>query len=174
MKEKIKDKNAVFRSRIASLKGFCGEKMIQYQLEDQDFTVINIFRDYKNKTESHKRYFDKDKLMIELKKYEGDKEKVINLIHKYSTGIPDLLCIKKNQIKFIEVKTIKNNNKFDSLKKYSKLSSIQIEASKEIKKEGFDYEIHYLSTELVIENRFITNGIDKIEKKEISNLNKFF
>ena len=65
-----------------------------------------------------------------IKKYEAEGYYVIKLISTNKAGIPDLLALKPDDVKFIEVKG-----------KLTKVSPLQEYRIKELKKLGFDATI---------------------------------
>jgi len=65
-----------------------------------------------------------------IKKYEAEGYYVLKLISTNKAGIPDLLALKPNDVKFIEVKG-----------KLTKVSPLQNYRIKELKKLGFDATI---------------------------------
>ena len=65
-----------------------------------------------------------------IKQYEAEGYYVLKLISTNKAGIPDLVALKPNDVKFIEVKGVKTP--------VSKLQEYRI---KELKKLGFDAEI---------------------------------
>ena len=65
-----------------------------------------------------------------IKKYEADGYYVLKLISTNKAGIPDLLALKPDDVKFIEVKG-----------KLTKVSPLQNYRIKELKKLGFDATI---------------------------------
>jgi Holliday junction resolvase len=65
-----------------------------------------------------------------IKKYEAEGYYVIKLISTNKAGIPDIVALKPNDVKFIEVKG-----------KLTKVSPLQNYRIKELKKLGFDAEI---------------------------------
>ena len=65
-----------------------------------------------------------------IKKYEAEGYYVIKLISTNKAGIPDLLALKPDDVKFIEVKG-----------KLTKVSPLQNYRIKELKKLGFDATI---------------------------------
>ena len=65
-----------------------------------------------------------------IKKYEAEGYYVIKLISTNKAGIPDLLALKPDDVKFIEVKG-----------KLTKVSPLQNYRIKELKKLGFDARI---------------------------------
>jgi Holliday junction resolvase len=65
-----------------------------------------------------------------IKKYEAEGYYVIKLISTNKAGIPDIVALKPNDVKFIEVKG-----------KLTKVSPLQEYRIKELKKLGFDATI---------------------------------
>jgi Holliday junction resolvase len=65
-----------------------------------------------------------------VKKYEREKWEVIKLLKTNKNGYPDLLLLKPNEVRFVEVKALKG-----------RLSKIQEYRIKDLRSKGFPVEV---------------------------------
>lgn len=91
-------------SREANLKGKNAESYIRWKLEDEGYTVQKI-TGFMGMITGHRR----TQIEKALENYKGNKEELIEFMDKNRKGLPDFMCVKDGDVKFVEVKTDGSN-----------------------------------------------------------------
>lgn len=171
--EDIKKSNG----RKATLKAKCSEDWAKWQLEDQGFIVVKILNNYKDKITNKIKYELFETQIIEaLKHYEGDSEELFSFIKENYKGLPDFLCIKGDKVKFVEVKSCKEETMFNPKMPYIKNFKVRANqqiAREKLKEKEIEVEYFYVAVNIHIKTKTITDGKKSIKYKANKDLTDY-